>query len=440
MRLHQRQDSGVSQQLSNEFGTIALVSSSSSAESGSGPSSSPSSSSSSGGESSMKHAAQSQAVENNEGSSIGAVSISKAGASEFLAASTHHNYSIAASQVLNAALPSFIPSMVAPIVCVFSYPSPPTSKTNTPSQSAPSSPDSITSVKGKEVASDIPMRVSEREPELDFTPIQQHIKQEDEDDEYLRAALRADPGIAAVTSTAWTTAEREALFLAATRFRLRGQWSRIRQMMGLHRTDKEIESEYQRLYGETDDEDEDVGLDLESQGDQEMQTADGDMDLVPIKQEGDEEDYGDADDEAEATIFMRFGGHHHHNRRPSSILAPISLSLVPQGTQYIPPSQDEESILMAIEPLPTITPTTTIPPPPTTTTTTTTTTAMANSTTASQRSPHRHAHHHRLDRGHHYYRRDDRILRTLNEKSLRVIKKEFMIDKRFALEDIPMRL
>ncbi|KAG0086229.1 hypothetical protein BGZ92_008301 [Podila epicladia] len=52
------------------------------------------------------------------------MSLSSSGASEILAASQYHSFSNACSQVLNAALPSFLPSMVAPLVCVFSYPSP----------------------------------------------------------------------------------------------------------------------------------------------------------------------------------------------------------------------------------------------------------------------------------------------------------------------------
>ncbi|KAF9406610.1 hypothetical protein BGZ94_003025 [Podila epigama] len=72
------------------------------------------------------------------------VSLSSLGASEILAASQYHSFSIACSQVLNAALPSFLPSMVAPLVCVFSYPTPPPSSSSS-SPSSPSSPSSSSS-------------------------------------------------------------------------------------------------------------------------------------------------------------------------------------------------------------------------------------------------------------------------------------------------------
>ncbi|KAG0226819.1 hypothetical protein BGX31_007167 [Mortierella sp. GBA43] len=337
-RHHHRQDSGVSHQLSNEFGTIAL-----------------------GCPSSTRP------------STTSGMTISSAGASEFLSASTHHNYSTAASQVLSAALPSFIPSMVAPIVCVFSYPSPPVSKTNSPNQSSPSSPDMV---KGKGVA-------------MDSAPEHVTIKQEDDDEKALREAIRADPAIAEVTSSPWTSAEQEALFVAAARFKLQGQWSKIRQVMGLHRTDKEIEQEFERLYGDHDDDDDD----------EEMQDVQGEESgLVSIKKESVEN--GDADHEAEATVFMSFG------------LRPIS-----------PVTQ--QPVLMEIQSLPT----------------TTTTTTSSSSNTGSRHHSHRpsHQYHHRSER--HIHRRDDKhLLRTLNEKPLKVVKKEFLVDKRFTLEDIPMLL
>ncbi|KAF9901916.1 hypothetical protein EC991_005564 [Linnemannia zychae] len=400
MRSYQLQDMGVSQQLSSEFGTIALVSSSSSS------STSCSSSCSSGASSATEATTPSSRHQHSgdeslgdsvgEGSkSTGIVSISREGASEFLSASTHHNYSIAASQVLNAALPSFIPSMVAPIVCVFSYPSPPATKPNTPQQSIPSSPSLLNLTKDHHSAAS----GSESSPigealTKSFNPEHTVIKQEPVGEDM----PKIDPGIVVVNSNAWTSAEREALFLAATRFRLFGQWSKIRQMMGLHRTDKEIEDEYQRLYGEEDEE---------------MQS--GDEELISIKQEPDVEDDGDADDEAEPAVFMRFGGQHRSTspRRSShsSVPSPNSQLSIASGG----------SMLLDIQPLPTASATT--------------------ATTNSTRPSHRHSHNHcaRTDRGGHH-RHHDRLLKSLNEKPLRIIKKEVMIDKRFVLEDIPMRI
>ncbi|KAF9193471.1 hypothetical protein BGZ49_003281 [Haplosporangium sp. Z 27] len=347
MRLYQQQDSGVSQQLSSDFRTIALAS----------PPMSPSDS----------NEWSSNSV---EGSSYntkttGSVSISSAGASEFLAASTQHNYSSAATQVLNAALPSFIPSMVAPIVCVFSYPS--------------NSKGKDSSAKGKEVAPN-------REPEHRFQESGDcdgvKIKQEEYDFD-LQAAIKADPAIASVTSTAWTSAEREALFLAATRFRLRGQWSKIRKMMCLHRTDKEIEDEYQRLYGESADEDDDS----------DVEGMEGIVDdkSMPIKQEQPEDvlDGTDADDEAEQTEFMRFEG----QQRGGSTLVP----------------QEATPYLMEIQALPVAS----------------TPSAPRSRSTGHQAPGHQH-----------HSRHNKQIQRTLKEKPL----KEFMVDKRFKLEEIPMQL
>ncbi|KAF8935684.1 hypothetical protein BGZ58_004859 [Dissophora ornata] len=398
MRLHQQHDPRVSQQLSNEFGTIALasptMSSASTSDCGNGSLSATESSAPSLSSPPIAHGHH------------GAVSISSAGASELLAASAYYNYSTTASQVLSASLPSFIPSMVAPIVCVFSYPTPPNSKTNSPNQLTPSSPSllippqsqSNDNIKGKGV---------------DNGSAPGHFLQAEMEDGDLQAGgIKANPAIAEVKSTAWTTAEREALFLAAARFKFQGQWSKIRQMMGLHRTDKEIEDEYQRLYGENDDDD-DVEVEVEEEEEEQMRYGQGqgqvqsqihdeemtqcnvdDNDLVPIKQESEED--GDADDEAEATVFMRFGGGACSQRLPVS-------------------DATMSSKLMDISSLP--------------------------ATASRRRHSHHHHHHHRLERHHHHRRYDDKsILRGLNEKPLRIVKKEFMVDKRFTLEEIPVRL
>ncbi|KAF9994831.1 hypothetical protein BGZ65_009529 [Modicella reniformis] len=275
MRLRQQQNLRVSQQLSSEFGTIDLASPSPSSSSSSYCSSSLSDNNSSVPSSPTCPSFVSNNHESSYNSNTGGVTISRAGASELLAAYIHHNYSTAASQVLSAALPSFIPSMVAPIAGVFSYPTPPTSKTSSSNQSISSSSSAI-------------MSKSAVQDDTFVT-----IKQEEKEEKPPLRAIKADPGISVITSRSWTTAECEALYVAATRFKLRGQWAKIRQVMGLHRTDKDIEREYQRLYGESDEVD------------------DEDNHLVSIKKESDIEDYGDADDELEGAA--NFGDHSHQS-------------------------------------------------------------------------------------------------------------------------------
>ncbi|KAF8946604.1 hypothetical protein BGZ52_008584, partial [Haplosporangium bisporale] len=188
-------------------------------------------------------------------SQMSQMSLSSSGASEILAASQYHSFSNACSQVLNAALPSFLPSMVAPLVCVFSYPSP----TTTTSSSVPENPvhplDTTTSSSSSQ-----PFSAAKKEKDLVFpwgvpgvpsssihprTPRTPSTNPSTSSS----SSSHADPGIVLLNSKAWTTAEREALYLAATRFRLQGQWAKIREHMNLHRTDDEIAAEYQRLYG-----------------------------------------------------------------------------------------------------------------------------------------------------------------------------------------------
>ncbi|KAG0040324.1 hypothetical protein BGZ82_003629 [Podila clonocystis] len=295
----------------------------------------------------------------------GSVSISSMGASEFLAASTHHNYSSAASQVLNAALPSFIPSMVAPIVCVFSYPTPPASKPSSPNHSTQaSSPEPFSSSSSSGTKSDSGMDQT--------TSLGSH-----ESD---------------LTHRAWTTAEQEGLYLAATRFKLRGQWAKIRECMNLHRTEQEIEKEYQRLYGDHDD------------------GSDNDYDNENDYHEHADKafhDDGDADDEAEASVFMKFGGGG-DQARPSSRSATQPYDTVrPTTTRGL---MDIQS-LINIEPVPSPAPVSTRSHP-----------GVKHTKNRLQHPDNR------------------AISQALNEKPIRVLKKEFMIDKRFALEDIPMQL
>ncbi|KAG0260520.1 hypothetical protein BG011_001841 [Mortierella polycephala] len=454
LRLHQQQqDLGLSQQLSSEFGTIALAPSppSSSAAGSGSESSSPTTSFNLG------RPDERDTMSSADGYNQGPVLISSAGASELLTASSHHNYAITASHVLNAALPSFIPSMVAPIVCVFSYPTPAASKTNTPVHSSPSSPSSpnlVDAVTNKDAGSGQILTATQQSR-------QQHRSARY--DSGLQAAIKTDPGIAEVMRSTWTTAEREALFLAATRFKLQGQWGKIREMMRLHRTDKEIEDEYQRLYGEDDDDD----IDSDHLEDRGMRSDDG---LVPIKKESDAED-GDADDEAETTVFMKFGGHVRPQAPTFSDVASSSssssLSMPRDAALLMNPVQ--EPVLMDIQPLPMTT--------SSSTSASTVTPAMSFSYRSSlHRHDHQHQHnpqqqhepmqqqqngqqhlqYHRSERHqhqhqhneyshpqhhhHHHRQQNDLLLKMLNEKPLRVIKKEFMIDKRFTLEEIPMRL
>ncbi|KAF9955334.1 hypothetical protein BGZ72_003820 [Mortierella alpina] len=408
MRLHHQQDPGWSQQLSSEFGTIALAPASLASSSESQPSPASSETAASSSTDMEHHECEATISELTSGCSSGSecekpssVSISSTGASEILAAYTHHNYSTAAAQVLTAALPSFIPSMVAPIVCVFSYPTPPATKPNSPDQPTFSSPNHVDALKGQGSTATMPSG-AERGSGATASVTQQERRQASKDKIY-QETIKADPGIAEVTTTAWTIAEREALFLAATRFKLRGQWSKIRDMMRLHRTDKEIEDEYRRLYGE----------DSEDESDGEAQ-EDTDENLVAIKKESDVED-GDADDEADASVFLRFGG----PGRPFPLAAPSSAEL--DASRHVAPPQG--LVLMDIKPLP------------------------RTASRSPSREPHRP---HRWDslapyrtenssRVGHFHPQEKPAV-ALNEKPLRVVKKEFLIDKRFTLEEIPMRL
>ncbi|KAF9348392.1 hypothetical protein BGX26_000208 [Mortierella sp. AD094] len=195
------------------------------------------------------------------------------------------------SGVLSAALPSFIPSMVAPLVCVFAYPSP-LSATNPSVEYA-----------NDRTASEH-QRQQQQQPSKEFKlpwglPGRSPFPPTRVDDRHQNPKHQVpDPSILILDSKSWTQAEREALYLAATRLHLSGQWSKIREMMNLHRTDEEIEVEYTRLYGHREDNDADI--DEDDEDDQQF----GGMDE-------------DADDEAEIesnAVFMKFGGQHrqHH--------------------------------------------------------------------------------------------------------------------------------
>ncbi|KAF9162952.1 hypothetical protein BGX20_001522 [Mortierella sp. AD010] len=227
------------------------------------------------------------------------VSISRLGASEVLSASMHTSYSTACSQVLSAALPSFIPSMVAPLVCVFAYPGP-LSAANPQAEHT----DDRTGPKHQQQHQQQQQQPSK---ELNFPwglPGRSPFPSTTVNDRHQDPKHQIpDPGVLIPDSRSWTQAEQEALYLAATRFCLSGQWSKIREMMSLHRTDEEIEVEYTRLYGHRGDKDTDID---EDEDDQQVRAMDE-----------------DADDEAEIesnAMFMKFGGQrrqhrHHHTPR-----------------------------------------------------------------------------------------------------------------------------
>ncbi|KAF9912685.1 hypothetical protein EC991_009421 [Linnemannia zychae] len=265
----------------------------------------------------------------------------------------------ACTQILSAALPSFIPSMVAPLVCVFSYQTPSISDlasipyTSYPRPDASSSPSSSNNKVEEPARKEFvyPWGHPNEPPPPTFqsfpltqTQTQTQTKNQtqspsspspssssttpsspnDKSRKYHRRHQKQqslpgapDSGIVVVHSKTWTQHEREALYLAATRFRLSGQWSKIREMMNLHRTDKEIETEYKKLYAHRenendfdDDEDEDYHYDAttsvidalshQDQFSNSNANSDNDADVDDIDD--------DDDEETEKVIFMKFGG------------------------------------------------------------------------------------------------------------------------------------
>ncbi|CAO3566841.1 unnamed protein product [Mortierella alpina] len=61
-------------------------------------------------------------------------------------------------------------------------------------------------------------------------------------------SFKPDLGRITMNSKAWTPDEKRTLYLAATHSRLPHQWSKIRVMTNLHRSDQEIETEYLKLF------------------------------------------------------------------------------------------------------------------------------------------------------------------------------------------------
>ncbi|KAG0377538.1 hypothetical protein BGX24_005921 [Mortierella sp. AD032] len=327
----------------------------------------------------------------------------------------------ACSQILSAALPSFIPSMVAPLVeepdrKEFVYPwghpndltlqPPPTTQTQSPSSTvmSPSTP--------------LPNgRSRKNQPPTHLTGV-------------------PDSGIVVVHSKSWTQHEREALYLAATRLRLSGQWSKIREMMNLHRTDKEIETEYKRLYAHRDndvddfeDEDEDYHyyaatsiIDAMNQDRFSNSNANSDND--------NDADVDDIDEETEKVIFMKFGGglrsaqqkHQQLQHQQARSLHYDQLHFqqpVPQQElqhhQYHYHQQQQQKFLYQ---------------------------------TQQQLRQHQGDNNDAYDAynapplhdSHYQQHRQQQQRLSTEPDPIRMFKKEFMIDKRFTLEEIPMRI
>ncbi|KAG0344675.1 hypothetical protein BG004_004264 [Podila humilis] len=387
-----RHDPRLSHQLSSDFDSIALATSSCMTKSLSAPSSSSSFSVQQRPEQEHEHERVGVEVAG-KATTTGPVSISSTGASEFLAASTHHNYSSAASQVLNAALPSFIPSMVAPIVCVFSYPTPPVSK--------PSSPDITLSPIEAYTSS------SSTSSSADDSGSDSRGGRCMKSKSKLSHALLST-GIS--SNSAWTTAEHEGLYLAATRFKLRGQWGKIKQAMNLHRTEVEIEQEYNRLYGHQEGSDDD-------EEDEENGCEDNGADCESAA-------HDDDTSKDEDRVFMRFGGRGHgHGHGHSHRSLPLS-------SDYVPVTRPNTSRgLMDIQSLIHVDPVVVHPIPMSTRSKPVVDTEKDDDDDDDG-----------AGIGHVGGTTDGATLALLNEKPMHILKKEFMVDKRFVLEDIPMHL
>ncbi|KAF9092532.1 hypothetical protein BGX23_004208, partial [Mortierella sp. AD031] len=350
----------------------------------------------------------------------------------------------ACTELLSAALPSFIPSMVAPLVCVFSYQTPPISDlapiTYTPYprsdviSSSSSSGTAASSSSTKEVEEPpgrkefvypwghpneaLPLPVSQP-PLQPITPTQSFSSfslspssssSAEKSREQSHPIGAPDPGIVVVHSKTWTQDEREALYLAATRFRLSGQWSKIREMMNLHRTDKEIETEYMKLYGHRDNDDD--GDDDEDDDDHHEGKGGG------VGQFSNAGSDADADDETDV-IFMKFGGggsaqhkrlqlQHlqsrqlHYDQLHYQAHAPIPQQELQHHHHHQYHQQYQHS----------------------------------NDAHSHVQHPPLHDHHHHP----HQQIYDPRQRFSAEEDHIRIFKKEFMIDKRFTLEEIPMRI
>ncbi|KAF9942156.1 hypothetical protein BGZ67_002791 [Mortierella alpina] len=120
-------------------------------------------------------------------------------------------------------------------------------------------------------------------------------------------SFKPDPSRVIINDRAWTPDEKRALYLAATQSRLPHQWSKIRGMTNLHRSDQEIETEYQKLFGHRtngpadEDEDEDEHKERDCLARQYYRGG--------YRPEGmDRDTDGDADDENERARFKGYYG------------------------------------------------------------------------------------------------------------------------------------
>ncbi|KAF9132688.1 hypothetical protein BGW39_011551 [Mortierella sp. 14UC] len=374
----------------------------------------------------------------------------------------------ACTQILSAALPSFIPSMVAPLVCVFSYQTPSISDLApipyTPYPQPDASSSSSSNIRVEEPARKefvYPWGHPNEPPPPTFQPTPPTQTQTQSPSSSLLSSPSTtttspngksrkhhhqrqqqpppsevpDSGIVVVHSKTWTQHEREALYLAATRFRLSGQWSKIREMMNLHRTDKEIESEYKKLYAHRendldndfdDDEDEDYhypavtsvidALNHQDRFSNSNSNSDNDADVDDI----------DADDDegTEKIFFMKFGGglrsaqqrrqqlQHQQSRRLHYDQLHFQQQPVPQQElqhhqyhqqqQQQPHQYQERNNAFNVPPL--------------------------------------HDSHYQQHQHNHLQPQQQQQRLSTDPDPIRIFKKEFMIDKRFTLEEIPVRL
>jgi hypothetical protein len=224
------------------------------------------------------------------------------------------------------------------------------------------------------------------------------------------AGPHPDSGIVVVHSKTWTQHEREALYLAATRFRLSGQWPKIREMMNLHRTDQEIESEYKKLYAHRELDDHNL---LSDDEDEHYEARPSIIDAMTHNSDGEEN--GDADDETETMIFMKFGGSRsaHHKQQQLQHLQSRRLHYDLLHLQPHPPVPQQE---------------------------------LQQQQNDHQQQPFQGHGAFNVpplhDNNTHYQQQQQQQRQRLSSDPdpIRIFKKEFMIDKRFTLEEIPMRI
>ncbi|KAH7052944.1 hypothetical protein BKA57DRAFT_436093 [Linnemannia elongata] len=373
----------------------------------------------------------------------------------------------ACTQILSAALPSFIPSMVAPLVCVFSYQTPAISSLAsipyTPypwSGAASSSSSSSSTTVGTSSSSNAKVEEPARKEFVypwghpnepyppppptfqptpstppTFVPATQSSasspssptndkSRKQQQQQSTTGAPHPDSGIVIVHSKTWTQHEREALYLAATRFRLSGQWSKIREMMNLHRTDAEIESEYKKLYAHRDPSDDALLDDDDDDIENHYDARSSIIDAITHNQQSNfnSEEEKDADDETETMIFMKFGGARSANQKRQQLQHLQSRRLHYDQLHLQPPVPQQEL------------------------------------------QHHQHQQHQAQQQNYHHqqqqqyqnngafnvpplhdtntpYQQQHQQQRLSNDPDpIRIFKKEFMIDKRFTLEEIPMRI